>query len=111
MPETIIFCWIDIFNSQTFFIGMTRMATSNTTPIDEFTRYHILVLIHTGFGIITSQNAWTGEQEKMPTKALSIPHPMHNTPIIFTARLIPRVGKSDRKSRRIDTLITERAMA
>jgi hypothetical protein len=52
-----------------------------------------------------SQKALTGLQDKMPTRAVSIPHAILIAPMIFVAKSIPGVGKSERYNSKMEILI------
>ena len=84
---------------------------SITTWSAEFAMKKAVVLIHVFSFTLRSQNALTGVQEKMPTSAVSIPHATLIAPMIFVAKSIPGVGKSERYSSKMEILITAIAMA
>lgn len=77
----------------------------------EFAMKKAVVLIHFFSVTAMSQKALTGVQEKMPTRTVSVPHAMLIAPIIFVAKSTPGVGKRERYSSKIDTLITAMATA
>ena len=87
------------------------MVMSIMTCIAEFPMKKAVVLIHFFCVTAMSQKALTGVQEKMPTRAVSVPHAILIVPIIFVAKSIPEVGKSERYRSKIDTLITAIATA
>jgi hypothetical protein len=70
-----------------------------------------VVLMHFLSVTVMSQKAFTGLQDRMPTKAVSIPHAILIAPMIFVAKSIPGVGKSERYNSKMETLITAIAMA
>lgn len=58
-----------------------------------------------------SQKAFTGLQDRIPTRAVSIPQATLVAPMIFVAKSIPGVGKSERYNSKMETLINNIAMA
>jgi hypothetical protein len=58
-----------------------------------------------------SQKAFTGLQERTPTRAVSNPHATLIAAMIFVASWIPGVGKSERYKSKIEILMTTMAMA
>ena len=70
-----------------------------------------VVLMHFFCLIVMSQKAFTGLQDRTPTRLVSKPHATLITAMIFVANWIPGVGKSERYKSKIETLTTTMAMA
>ena len=87
------------------------MATSMTTCTAELAMKKAVVFMHFFSVTVMSQKALIGRQDIIPTRTVSIPQAILTAPIIFVAKSIPGVGKSDRYSSKMETLITTIAMA
>lgn len=72
------------------------MQMSSKTCAVEFAMKKAVVLMQVRSLTVRSQKALTGVHEKVPTKAVSIPHAILIAPMIFVAKSIPGVGKSER---------------
>ncbi len=103
-PETITFDLRDICNCQTFLTGSARMKISAEILGTELAIKKLRVSIQT-FGMVLSQNPWTGWHEKMETKRISIPQEMTNKATRLVRIAKPRPGNSDRYRRRMETLM------
>lgn len=87
------------------------MAISITTCTAELAMKNAVVLMHFLSVTVMSQNALTGLQDKMPTRAVSNAQAMLIAPIILVAKFMPGVGKSERYKSKMEILITTIAMA
>jgi hypothetical protein len=87
------------------------MAISITTCTAELAMKNAVVLIHFLSVTVMSQKALTGLQDRIPTRAVSNAQAMLIVPMIFVAKLMPGVGKSERYKSKMDILITTIAMA
>jgi hypothetical protein len=70
-----------------------------------------VVLMHFLSVTVISQKAFTGLQDRIPTKAVSNAQVMLVAPMILVAKSIPGVGKSERYRSKMETLITTMAIA
>ena len=87
------------------------MATSIITCAAELAIKKAVVLIHFFSVTVISQKALIGLQDRIPTRAVSSPQATLTAPIIFVAKSIPGVGKSERYSSKMEILMTTIAMA
>jgi hypothetical protein len=109
--DTTTFFCTDIFNGQTCLIGSVKIAISITTCTAELAMKNAVVLMHFFSVTVMSQNALTGLQDRIPTRAVSKAQAILVAPIILVAKSIPGVGKSERYKSKMETLITTMAMA